>query len=115
MQFIEKTRKITAITPIATIAVEHTVDRTVGRIPMTVGIVPTRFGEQAYGRKRNSDLSDILPAHAAYLQTGASGEIRRFVARVLTPNETLLFAGRNEFAVDIQRSCGIVANGAGKA
>ena len=82
---------------------------------MPIGIVPARFGEQAYWRERNRDLSDILPAHTAYLQTGASSEIRRFVARVFAPNEALLFAGRNKLAVDIQRSCRVVDDGAGEA
>ena len=115
MQFVEKARQVTAITAIATIAIEHTVDRAVGRIPMPIGIVPARFGEQAYRRERNRHLRNILPAHTAHLQTGPSSEIRRFVARVLAPNEALLFAGRHKLAVDIQRSCRVVANSAGEA
>jgi hypothetical protein len=56
-----------------------------------------------------------LPAHTAHLQTGASGKVRRFVARVFAPNEALLFAGRNKLAVDIQRGGWVVANSAGEA
>ena len=60
-------------------------------------------------------MRNILPAHTAHLQTGASSEIRRFVARVFAPNEALLFAGRNKLAVDIQRGSWVVADGAGEA
>jgi hypothetical protein len=56
-----------------------------------------------------------LPAHAAYLHTGSSGEIGRCVACVFTPHEALFFAGRNKLSVDIQRSSGIVADGASEA
>ena len=79
---------------------------------MPVGIVPARFGEQAYWRKRNRHMRNILSPCTAHLQTGAGGKVRRCVARVLAPNEALLFAGRNKLAVDIQRGSWVVANGA---
>ena len=114
-QLFQAPDDLVAVALVAPVAHQDRIESAVRGVPVTLGIVPARFAEQADRGERDRDHINVGRLDAGLFQA----EFRRFVGHavlcMLVAHEAFFFGGRDQLAVDIQGCGRIMAKGAGQA
>ena len=114
-EFFHEPANLLHIASVTAIAIEQGIEGAVGRVPVAAGVMPARAtenGDRRAGHRHRVDVAGL------YLR-GTNAEARRLpwhvAFGVLASDQTFLFDGRHQFAIDEQRRRGIVAECARKS
>jgi hypothetical protein len=114
-QLLHESANLVHVAPVAAIAIEQRIEGAVWRIPVAARVMPARAAENGDGRAGHRHRVDV----AGLDLRGTNAEACRLpwheALGVLASDQTFLFDGRHQFAVDEQRSRGVMAQCAGKS
>ena len=114
-QLLKAPDDLVAIALVATVAHQDRIEGAIRRVPVTLGVVPAGFVEDADRCERDRYHIHIARLDPGLFQAELGRLVGHAVLRVLVAHEALFFGGRDQLAVDIQGGGWIMAEGAGKA
>ena len=115
-QLLQTPKNLIAITLEAAVSGQDGIERTIRRVPVTLGVMPAGLtAKQADRGKGDTDDIHVCRLNAGLLKTEFGRLVGHTVLGVLVAYKALFFYRSNQLAVDIECGGGVVTQCAGKA